>query len=99
MEGPGDPSGAEDPLLSIDIDTPTELRTACIPAPSPFNPSEEWKDAFKAQCTTGLYKKLKRFAAHRARNVARAGAVVDDYYTSALVQDALGDRVNPQPVV
>ena len=52
MEGPGDPSGAEDPLLSIDIDTPAELRTACTPALSPFNPSEERKDALKAQCTT-----------------------------------------------
>jgi len=44
--------------------------------------------------TTGLYKKLKRFAARRARIVARAGVVVDDYYTSALVQDALGDTAS-----
>jgi DNA-directed RNA polymerase specialized sigma24 family protein len=91
MEGPGDPSGPEDPLLSIDIDTPAELTRACTPSAPAFIASEEWIDAFEAQCTTDLYKKLKRFAVRRARNVARAGASVDDYYTSELVQDALSD--------
>lgn len=94
MEGPGDLSGPEDPLLSIDIETPTELQVACKPTPPPFIPSEEWLDALEAQCTTDLYKRLKRFATRRARNVAKGGAVVDDYYTSALVQDALGDTAS-----
>jgi DNA-directed RNA polymerase specialized sigma24 family protein len=91
MEGPGDPRGPADPLLSLDIDTPAGLtRASALPRP-PFIASEAWIDAFEAQCTKELYKRLKRFAAHRAHNVARAGAVVDDYYTWELVQDALAD--------
>jgi hypothetical protein len=102
MDGPRNLNPSEDPLLlidvdtplSIDIDTPTELRRACTSSPPAFTPSEEWIDALEAQCTTNLYKRLKRYAVRRARNVAIAGGIVDDYYTSALVQDALGDTAS-----
>jgi hypothetical protein len=91
MEGPGNPRGPADPLLSLDIDTPAELtRASALPRRTSIAP-EEWIDAFEAQCTTELYKRLKRYAARRARGVAKAGAAADDYYLRELVQDALAD--------
>jgi DNA-directed RNA polymerase specialized sigma24 family protein len=91
MDGPRDLGGPTDPLLSIDVDTPTEITVASTSPRSPFIPPEEWIDAFEAQCTPELYKRLKRFAVRRAQNVARAGGNVDDYYTGELVQDAVAD--------
>ena len=91
MEGPGNPRGPADPLLSLDIDTPAELtRASALPRRTSIAP-EEWIDAFEAQSTTELYKRLKRYAARRARGVARPGAAADDYYLRELVQDALAD--------
>lgn len=91
MEGPGNPRGPADPLLSLDIDTPAELtRASALPRRTSIAP-EEWIDAFEAQCTKELYKRLKRYAARRARGLARAGAAADDNYLCGLVQDALAD--------
>ena len=62
-------------------------------SPPPFIPSEEWIEAFETQATDELRKAAKRFARMRARFVALAGGRVDDYYVSALVQDALTDTL------
>lgn len=56
-----------------------------------FVPSEAWIDAYEAQATDELFEKATRFAASRARQVARAGGRVDDLYVEALVQDAFTD--------
>src|SRR5215510_2985561 len=61
------------------------------PDPAMFVPSEDWINAFNAQCTEELWKKLEQFAARCARGVGKGGGVVDDYYVRELVQDALAD--------
>jgi hypothetical protein len=91
MEGPADPSGRVDPLSPVDVDVPAKHQHTDAASCSQFVPSPEWNDAFKTQCTTGLYKSLKIYAVRRARGVAKTGAFVDDYYASELVQDALAD--------
>jgi hypothetical protein len=68
------------------------MRPLKDPAPAaPYRPSQDWIDAFDAQCTKELYQDARRCAAHRARSVRRAGGVADDYYERELVQDALTD--------
>lgn len=58
------------------------------PPPSPFVPSEDWIDAFDAQCTESMIKRTLGFAERRFR-----GHSNDDYYAHELVQDALTDTV------
>jgi len=59
--------------------------------PVSFVPSDDWLNAFNAQCTEERWKKLERFAARCARGVEKAGGIVDDYYVRELVQDVLAD--------
>jgi hypothetical protein len=70
----------------------TSQQPAAAP-PAQFVPNEEWIDAFESQATDALRKAAKRFARSRARFVALAGARVDDYYVSSLVQDVLTDTL------
>ena len=58
-----------------------------------FQPSEEWIDAFKTQCTDALRLDLRAYARRRARGVGRAGARVDDAYADDLVANALADTL------
>lgn len=91
MEGPADPGGRVDQPSPVGMDVPAQHQRSDATSCSQFIPSQEWNDAFKTQCTIGLYKRLKIFATRRAKGVAKAGAFVDDYYASELVQDALAD--------
>lgn len=54
-------------------------------------PSEAWSSAFSRECTSELYDDARRFAAWRARAVAKEGGLVDEYYIRELVQNALAD--------
>lgn len=58
-----------------------------------FTPSEEWIDAFAAQCTDEMRNYAKRYAARRLRGIGKAGGYVDDYAARELVQDAIGDTL------
>lgn len=60
---------------------------------TPFNPSEDWIDAFEQQNTEELRHRAHRFARSRARFVARAGGRVDELYAAELVQDVLTDTL------
>lgn len=60
---------------------------------APFQPSEEWIDAFKAQCTEKLRLDLRTYARFRARGVRRVGGLADDAYADDLVADALADTL------
>lgn len=62
-------------------------------APAPFNPSEEWIEAFENQNTDELRKRALRFARARARFVSRAGGRTDELYVSELVHDTLTDTL------
>src|SRR5689334_20705962 len=62
-------------------------------APAPFEPTEDWIEAFEQQHTEELRARALRFARSRARLVARAGGRVDDLYASELVHDALSDTL------
>jgi len=62
-------------------------------APAPFDPSEEWIEAFENQNTDDMRKRALRFARSRARFVARAGGRGDELYVSELVHDALTDTL------
>jgi hypothetical protein len=62
-------------------------------APAPFNPSEEWIEAFEQQNTDEMRKRAHRFARSRARFVVRAGGRADDLYVEELVHDALTDTL------
>ena len=61
--------------------------------PSPFRPSEEWIDAFKAHCTEAMRLALCMYAWRRAKGVGRVRAHVDDAYVDDLVPDALADTL------
>ena len=63
------------------------------PEVAPFQPSEEWLDAFTKQCTDTLRLDLRAYAKRRARGVGRAGGHVDDGYLDDLVADALADTL------
>jgi len=60
---------------------------------APFEPSEQWIEAFEAQNTDELRKRAHRFARSRARFVARAGGRVDELYAAELVHDVLTDTL------
>lgn len=60
---------------------------------SPFQPGEEWIDAFTNQCTDAMRLDLRTYARRRARGVGRAGGHVDDGYVDDLVADALADTL------
>lgn len=59
----------------------------------PFVPEEAWIDAFDAQCTADMLKRLQRFAASWARILAGESAGNAAYYAEELVQDALRDTM------
>ena len=61
---------------------------------APFQPTEEWIDAFQSQCTEKLRLDLLAYAKYRARGVGRAGAHVDATYAEDLVADALADTLS-----
>jgi len=63
------------------------------PEVAPFQPSEEWIDAFTKQCTEAMRLDLREYAKRRARGVGRAGGHVDDGYVDDLVADALADTL------
>jgi hypothetical protein len=63
------------------------------PGDPPFQPSEEWIDAFTKQCTEALRLDLRTYAKRRARGVGRTGAHVDESYVEDLVADALADTL------
>lgn len=60
---------------------------------TPFQPTEEWIDAFKEQCTDKLRLDLRAYARRRARGVHRVGGLGDDAYADDLVADALADTL------
>ncbi len=60
---------------------------------APFQPSEEWIDAFTKQCTEAMRLDLRAYAKRRARGVGRAGAYVDESYVEDLIADALADTL------
>ena len=53
-----------------------------------FVPTEDWIDAFEAQCTEKLMQRARRYAARRARGL---GGITDGDHAGELVQDALTD--------
>lgn len=63
------------------------------PGARPFQPSEEWIDAFKKQCTDKLRLDLRDYAQWRARGVRRAGGNVSSTYADDLVADAIVDTL------
>ena len=71
------------------VDT-TETTVAEV---APFQPSEEWIDAFTKQCTEAMRLDLRAYAKRRARGVGRAGGHVDDGYVHDLVADALANTL------
>jgi hypothetical protein len=72
---------------TINTDPITDRETA------PFQPTEEWIDAFQAQCTDKLRLDLRAYARYRARGVRRVGGLGDDAYADDLVADALADTL------
>ena len=56
--------------------------------PVSFVPTEDWIDAFEAQCTEKLMQRARRYAERRARGLGRT---TDGVYAGELVQDALTD--------
>jgi len=77
--------------------TQDDYGTATVPdcndEGAPFNPSEDWIEAFENQNTEEMRKRALRFARARARFVSRAGGRTDDLYVSELVHDALTDTL------
>jgi hypothetical protein len=71
----------------------TDMTNAAEQEAAPFQPSEEWIDEFKRQCTDALRLDLREYAKRRARGVGRAGAHIDDAYADDLVADALADTL------
>lgn len=63
------------------------------PSRSASAPPEAWIDAFDTQCTAALLKRLRRFAAYRARALGWSSAANDAYYAEELVQDAVTDTL------
>lgn len=63
------------------------------PEIAPFQPSEEWLDAFTKQCTDTMRLDLLEYAKRRARGVGRAGRHVDLGYADDLVADVLADTL------
>jgi hypothetical protein len=59
----------------------------------PFAPSEDWIEAFEAQATERGIEQARRYAAMRARGVAKVGGLADDFYVRELVQDAVTDTL------
>lgn len=59
----------------------------------PFVPSEAWIDAFDAQCTDAMIKRLQRFAAAWARILGGEYAANDADYADELVQNVLTDTM------
>jgi hypothetical protein len=56
--------------------------------PGSFVPTEDWIDAFEAQCTEKLMQCARRYAERRVRGLGR---ITDSIYARELVQDALTD--------
>lgn len=71
----------------------TKTETGGEPEAAPFQPSEEWIDAFKTQCTEKLRLDLRVYARVRARGVRRVGGLGDDAYADDLVANALADTL------
>src|SRR5689334_24220525 len=71
----------------------TDMTDGLEPEPAPFQPTEEWIDAFKKQCTEAMRLDLREYARCRARGVGRAGAHVDDSYADDLVANAIADTL------
>lgn len=71
----------------------TDMTDGLEPEPAPFQPTEEWIDAFKKQCTEAMRLDLREYARRRARGVGRAGAHVDDSYADDLVANAIADTL------
>jgi hypothetical protein len=59
----------------------------------PFVPSGAWIEAFEAQATMAMLRRIRRYARRLAQAVAHAGGVGGEYYMHELVQDALGDTL------
>jgi len=60
----------------------------------PFTPTEDWIDAFDGQLNEpGFLESARRYARRRAALVAHTSVVVDEYYVSELVQDAVDDTI------
>jgi hypothetical protein len=57
---------------------------------SSFVPSEDWTEAFDAQCTESMRKRAKRIAARSAHSIGKGG---HSNYANDLVQDVLSDTV------
>jgi hypothetical protein len=58
-----------------------------------FVPNEAWIDAFDAQCTEDMLKKLRRYAQSWARLLGRASDSNDPFYADELVQNAVTDTI------
>lgn len=71
----------------------TKLETEGEYEAAPFQPTEEWIDAFKTQCTEKLRLDLRAYARVRARGVRRVGGLGDHAYADDLVADALADTL------
>jgi hypothetical protein len=59
----------------------------------PFVPGGAWIEAFEAQATLAMLRRVRRYASRLAQTVAHAGGVGGEYYVHELVQDALGDTL------
>jgi hypothetical protein len=55
--------------------------------------SGAWIDAFEAQTTAAMVRRVRRYAHKLAQSVASAGGVGGDFYAHELVQDALTDTL------
>jgi hypothetical protein len=59
--------------------------------PADFLPSEDWLEAFAAQCTNALWDSALAYARKRAEVVGTVSDITDSYYVHELVQNAIGD--------
>ncbi len=71
---------------------PTRLAGEVPPGQS-GPPSEEWTEAFHAQCLKPMLASVLHFAQKRARLVRRVNSAADDYYARELLSDALDDTL------
>lgn len=76
--------GSEDTAPAIGRDSATEHI-------QPIEHTNEWLDEFQKQLSATLMNRLKKYAAERARIVARSGRKVDSYYVDELAHDVVTD--------